>query len=101
MPFVVTCSVDIKIAVAHVVTQPFFSTAKDMSAFLVERKKKKRTISVLYYSFLLLQLPTFQHIWKMKIHIAISPGFSIMAAANGKNYYVGDISYAQSSLLPP
>ena len=37
----------------------------------------------------------------MKIHIAISPGFSIMAAANGKNYYVGDISYAQSSLLPP
>ena len=49
MPFVVTCSVDIKIAVAHVVTQPFFSTAKDMSAFLVERKKKKRTISVLYY----------------------------------------------------
>ena len=39
MPFVVTCSVDIKIAVAHVVTQPFFSTAKDMSAFLVERKK--------------------------------------------------------------
>ena len=36
----------------------------------------------------------------MKIHIAISPGFSIMAAANGRNY-VGDMSYAQSSLLPP
>ena len=36
----------------------------------------------------------------MKIDIAISPGFSIMAAANGRNY-VGDMSYAQSSLLPP